>query len=320
MIKNLDGMFETPDFKPNTHLCIYKNDLDENYPPHWHSPMELLMPIENEYTIVVGNDKYVVKPYEILFIGSGVIHSCIAPPKGLRYFFQIDISRIKGISGISNILSFIGNAIHITPENSPQLHRKLISLFDEICDEYYSSEDFIFPNAEKNETSDSISRGSLCEPVIYSNFITMLTMIGRDYLEQIDSEMGSPLKKKEYIGKFMNVCRYIDEHFAEELDLESVASMAGFSKYHFSRLFKQFANISFYKYVNNRRIIHAKELLANPGLTITQVAIQSGFSSTTAFIRMFKQIQNCTPSEFRTIRETVTFNGSYSLPVTISEE
>jgi len=320
MIKNLDGMFETPDFKPNTHLCIYNNDIEEDYPLHWHSPMEILMPIENSYKMHVDDEEYDVKPYEILFIGSGVIHSCTAPKTGRRYIFQIDLSRIKEITGINHILSFIGNATLIKPDNFPTLHRELTKLFEEICTEYYSSEDFIIPEPLEQSFDESISRGSLCEPIIYSKFLNMLTLIGRNRLEQIDSDMGNQSKKKEYIGKFMTVCHYLDDHFAEELDLETIASMAGFSKYHFSRLFKQFANVSFYKYVNIQRINHAKELLANPHLTITQVAIQSGFSSTTAFIRMFKQFQNCTPSEFRNIRETISFRGSYALPLTISDE
>ena len=47
-------------------------------------------------------------------------------------------------------------------------------------------------------------------------------------------------KQQEYAEKFMEVCEYINAHFSEDLKLEDVAEMAGFSKFHFTRLFKQF--------------------------------------------------------------------------------
>jgi len=78
-----------------------------------------------------------------------------------------------------------------------------------------------------------------------------------------------------------------------------VADITGFSKYHFTRLFKQFTNISFYKYLNQKRIANAETLLINPDMSITEVALHSGYTSLSAFIRMFKLIKNCTPTEFR---------------------
>ena len=80
---------------------------------------------------------------------------------------------------------------------------------------------------------------------------------------------------------------------------ESRFARAGFSKYHFTRLFKQFANTSFYKYLNQKRIEQAERLLINPQLSITEVSLASGFSSLSAFIRMFRLLKGCTPTEYR---------------------
>jgi len=338
MIYNLDGMFETPEYRENTHLCLYNNNLYEDYPPHWHSPIEILMPVENSYTMVINNTSYEVKPYELFFIGPGVIHSTKAPETGQRYFFQIDISRLRSITGVNSILSFMGKVCHLTPESAPDIHRKLVKLFEEICDEYYNSEDFENPdkvaarikNKSQDEAAhlmhidsdeiDDMNKVALCEPIIYAKFLTMLTLIGRNHINTVETNSASPSKKKEYAGKFMSVCNYIDEHFAEDITLEEVAAKAGFSKFHFSRLFKQFTNISFYKYVNQQRIAHAEELLSDPDQSITQVAIQCGFSSTSSFIRMFKQFHNCTPTDFRKIRERYSFSSKIRIPSSVSEE
>ena len=101
----------------------------------------------------------------------------------------------------------------------------------------------------------------------------------------------------------MNICTYIDNHFSEDLSLEEIAEMSGFSKYHFSRLFHDFTNMPFYKYVNWKRISYAEQLLSDPELSATQVAIQSGFASQSAFIRMFKNRNGCTPTDFRKMQQ-----------------
>ena len=84
-------------------------------------------------------------------------------------------------------------------------------------------------------------------------------------------------KQKEYIQKFNALMTYIDTHYTENLDLETVAKSVGFSKYHFSRLFKQYTNFTFGDYLCYRRIKAAEELLANADLSITEVAIQQDF-------------------------------------------
>lgn len=312
MIYELNGTHEIPQFKENTHVCIYQNNIDENYPPHWHSPIEILMPIENNYTMVVNNHTYVVEPYELLIIGPSVVHSSIAPESGYRYFFQIEVTNIKNITGINTILSLMGQASHFTPENHPDIHRRLVKLFEEICDEYY--------NSEKEKSSGMLEESNLlCEPIIYSKFLAMLTLIGRSHLETVSADSINQNKSKEYADKIMKVCSYIDEHFTEDLTLEEVASMAGYSKYHFARIFKIYTNNSFYRYVNQHRIAMAEELLSNPEVSITQIAISCGFSTTSAFIRMFKQFNECTPSDFRKLREKYSFSGENRQP-TVRDE
>ena len=63
-------------------------------------------------------------------------------------------------------------------------------------------------------------------------------------------------------------------------------------------------DVSFYKYVNQKRIAIAGDLLLNTNLNITEIALQSGFGSISAFIRMFKLINGCTPTEFRNMRDS----------------
>lgn len=116
-------------------------------------------------------------------------------------------------------------------------------------------------------------------------------------------EPGAQENKTDYqrdqIAVMMKICQHIQEHCTDNLTLESVSALAGFSKYHFSRKFKDTVGISFYKYLNQCRIARAEELMEKTSSSITDVAIMCGFNSISAFIRMFKIINGCTPNEFR---------------------
>ncbi len=69
------------------------------------------------------------------------------------------------------------------------------------------------------------------------------------------------MKQQEYIEAVLSVCRYINVHYMENLSLEEVAAVSGFSKFHFTRIFKQYMNMTFYEYLNSKRVKRAEELL-----------------------------------------------------------
>lgn len=280
MIKNLSGIHETVDFRADTQLCLYYNNEHENYPPHWHPAFEVIMPVENTYRAICGEKDYHLREGDVLIICPCMIHELFAPEAGERIIFQPGLSQIS-IKELNLLISIISPALLITPEEYPVIHPRVCKLMREIKEEYFSSL-------------------SYAEASIFSRFLEILVMVGRSHktFSQQNADSGST-RQKEYMEKFLFITEYINEHFAEDLSLEQVASLAGFSKYHFTRLFKQYTDTSFYKYLNQKRISHAKTLLLDPKLTVLDVALQSGFPSLSAFLRMFKQMNMCTPTEFR---------------------
>ena len=100
-----------------------------------------------------------------------------------------------------------------------------------------------------------------------------------------------------------NVCAYISEHFTEALSLESISEYAGFSKYHFERIFREYTGVTFYQYLLQMRINYAQTLLSNPELSVTDISDQAGFASCTAFTRAFKKSTGYPPSQFRMLNE-----------------
>lgn len=279
MIEKLNGVHETVVYKEHTNIRLHDNTDFEEYPTHWHTPIEIILPLENEYVVESDGEIYTVKEGEILMICPGVLHRLYAS-KGRRLILQAEVDSVIHIKQLESILSLLSPIVYLTPENAPAIYHHVHSLFLQIIDEYVQSH-------------------ALCEASIYAKLLDMLVTIGKHHTDNISSFGVSHLKQKEYVDTFMQICNYIIAHCTEDLSLEDIASQSGFSKYHFSRLFKQFANVTFYKYLNQKRIALAEQLLIDPTISVTNVSMQCGFSSLSSFIRMFKIIKGCTPSEFR---------------------
>jgi len=197
------------------------------------------------------------------------------------FLFNINVlSQLKGFAGIQSVLS---TPLHITKDTHPLIYNDIYQTLLDICKEYLG--------------------GSVYnELYIFSLLIKMLITLYENHLQTADLFQNVNISKhQEYVSKFGHLLEYIDTHYTEDLTLEDMEGMIGFSKYHFSRLFKQYTNYTFCEYLKNRRIQAAEILLEKPDCSITEVALQSGFPSISTFNRIFKEHKNCTPTEFRNL-------------------
>jgi AraC-like DNA-binding protein len=92
---------------------------------------------------------------------------------------------------------------------------------------------------------------------------------------------------------------FIDAHLTEDFRLKDVAEAVHTSQFYFCKLFKAGTGINFSAYVSRLRIEHAKNLLLNPNLRVSEIAFASGFQSLTHFNRVFLKIFGQSPSQYR---------------------
>ena len=92
---------------------------------------------------------------------------------------------------------------------------------------------------------------------------------------------------------------YIDEHYAEGVDLANIADEACFSKFHFIRLFRTIYGKTPHQYLTERRIERAKELLSANDLRVTDVCFEVGFQSLGSFSALFRRYVGDGPQSFR---------------------
>ena len=281
MIANLKGIYETVEYREDSSILLYDNTEYEAYPRHWHTCLELIMPTKGSYTLEYDGERITLQENDILLICPGVLHSLEAC-SGSRYIFQAEMTSVTSLRSMESFMTILYPGLLISPEETPELYGSVHELFMEIVDEYHREEVFY-------------------EAAIYGRLLQMMAVIRRSQASFTRPLGVTGSKQKEYMEKFMDVCSYINDHCTEELTLDTVAARAGFSKYHFTRLFKQFTNVSFYKYLNQKRIENAERLLTNPQMSVTEVSLASGFSSLSSFIRMFKLVKGCPPSEYRAL-------------------
>ncbi len=103
-----------------------------------------------------------------------------------------------------------------------------------------------------------------------------------------------------YAQRFRRVLDYIEGHLDEDLSLESVSTVAAYSKHHFHRQFCALFGLSLHKYLQLLRTKRAGYELAFRDTRILDIALTSGYESNEAFTRAFKATVGQTPSEFRT--------------------
>lgn len=93
--------------------------------------------------------------------------------------------------------------------------------------------------------------------------------------------------------------KYINEHFAEDIDLKKLADIEHYNISYYSEWFKNKMNVSPIEYVQNLRVKKAKELLLNTNLTILQISQIVGYEHNSSFTRVFKYLEKLSPTEFR---------------------
>ena len=92
---------------------------------------------------------------------------------------------------------------------------------------------------------------------------------------------------------------HVDRNFAGDVDLDTLARVAGMSKFHFLRSFAAVYGRTPAAYLSERRIERAQDLLRTSNLTITEVCFAVGYSSLGSFSARFTEITGETPSAFQ---------------------
>ncbi len=106
--------------------------------------------------------------------------------------------------------------------------------------------------------------------------------------------------RDEYISRINRVIDYVDANIDDNFSLKSLSEVACFSQYHFHRIFKAISGETLHQFTQRLRVEKAAAQLVNwPDKSITEIALNCGFSSSAAFARTFRGKFQMSPSQWR---------------------
>ncbi len=112
--------------------------------------------------------------------------------------------------------------------------------------------------------------------------------------------MPRDISRQEYLRRIHRVQDYIEANISRPFTLEELADVAGFSKFHFHRIFSGIARESLLHYVNRIKLERAAAALVHrTDLSVTDIAYQYGFTDSAVFSRAFKSHHTVSPIEYR---------------------
>ncbi|MCK4516152.1 MAG: helix-turn-helix transcriptional regulator, partial [Spirochaetaceae bacterium] len=113
-----------------------------------------------------------------------------------------------------------------------------------------------------------------------------------DYTDRFSQSVASNANRLDRVLTWMN------KRYQDKLRLSDVADIACMSTQHFCRFFKRTTGHTFTEHLSRIRVAHAKQLLLQRNLRVTDIAYEVGFGSQSYFFRAFRQITGTTPREF----------------------
>lgn len=117
-----------------------------------------------------------------------------------------------------------------------------------------------------------------------------------DLLYQITDGLNNPRGPFSLLDEIKS---HIDSHYHMDISRESVAETFNISPGYLSRLFSKESDVKFNEYLKLARISRSKALLTNTNLKINEVSEKCGFTDTNYFCKVFRDINDCTPLEYR---------------------
>lgn len=122
-------------------------------------------------------------------------------------------------------------------------------------------------------------------------------------LEQVLQEYAAPFESfdaPEPDAQIQKLCTYMEQHYADNISLETLLSMTSFGKTYLLRSFTKQLGVSPYRYLQTIRIDKAKKLLEQ-GVEPVEAADRTGFSDQSHFTNFFKSFIGLTPKQYQRI-------------------
>lgn len=263
----------------NYEIYHYMDKTIRNVKLHHHDFYEIYFFISGDVEYYIEGEIYKLKPGDLVLINTTELHQAQINKCEKNYERIVLWINKEFLKGLSSENTDIANCFESEDKKTIinidfDIQRDIESLFHKLLelDKFKGIGKDLLANAYITELMVKINNLAVDEKQVYDN----------------------ETKKSALIDEMID---YIEENICEELPIDFLAEKFYLSKYHLSREFKKYTNVSIHKFIKLKRLIQAKEhILQND--SITDVYIKCGFGDYSNFFRAFKQEYGITPKQF----------------------
>lgn len=249
-------------------------------PIHWHDEFEIIYVKSGFLTVSISGENYIGKPGDAFVVSPGNLHFMGSQTGNVDYF-----TFLFPLKYISFRTDDILDDKLLEPLNSGHLiiNPEIKDTVKEQC------EQLVEIYGAKKEESQSKITAQIKTKIILLQFI--LELWKRGFIVENDTS-GKNTVEKEMVS-------YIQQNFTGKILLKEFGEQFHLSEKYISRYFKEHFHITISQYVTYLRLEHAKHLLQDTDIPVTEVAMQSGYQNVSYFIRSFKKTYGMSPLKYR---------------------
>lgn len=242
---------------------------------HAHRDIELIYVIKGELQVKINGEDYHLSTSEIILINSNEFHSFQSNQDNLFVIIHFNYDELTSLLSQRNLMfsrdslnqNFINHEIRVAIEELLTVYMK---------QDIGSQMEFL----EKAYKLSAIFTSKLLKQNSQLHVDTNLSLKGQD-------------------DRLADILDFIQSNFREPLSLDEVAGLYFLSSPYLSKFFKKQTGKTFSQYLNEVRLAHAVNELANTDKPITRIALDNGFPNLSAFNRVFNEQYQIKPVDYR---------------------
>ena len=249
-------------------------------PVHWHDEFEIIYVRSGFLTVSISGESYIGKTGDAFVVSPGNLHLMGSQTGTVDYYtflFPLKYISFRTDDMLDEKLLEPLNSGHLmicprVKDTAKELCEQLIKIYE-----------------AKNDESESKITTQVRTKIILLQFI--LEMWKKGFVIENDTS-GRNIVEKEMVS-------YIQQNFTGKISLREFGEQFHLSEKYISRYFKEHFHITLSQYVTYLRLEHAKQLLQDTDIPVTDVAMQSGYQNVSYFIRSFQKAYAVSPLKYR---------------------
>lgn len=263
-------------------ITVRYDEQDILYPDwHYHDEYELVYVHKGKGVRYIGDD---IRPYQVgdmVLLGSRLPHVWMNRNEKKEY-------SPSAMTVIHFKPQFVRNSFF-----ELSMMQRLKTLFER------SSRGLCFKNIEGVEPLLEEVKNTHEERRVLAVLHLLIHLLKHEEVEEVSSSIYHTVLENQQSDRLLKIHNYIAKHFREKIELEQLASLIPMTVPAFCAYFKKQSRKTVMDYISDLRIGYSCKLLVERNSTVEQVALQSGFNSTTFYNRKFKEKMGMTPKAYR---------------------